>query len=328
MEQDYFQQVLNKYRWVLPILQKEIQPRGVWSSTGNPPVYYDGLHAFRCIERTYLREFIAPQDLKKIVGRTRIISLFNAVFFGRIKELCFLIKKEQEDQFSRLVVRLFLIDQLRISVIDYPRYQGKNSVDKAAVIDLRALPLNLVRKLLRWKKQYSPAFDGMVTYDRIDEIIADPSSPSTLHSAVYVDKGIIPKPVKRYRFRTTKTKKWTHLLNKSQTSRFVKEEVLEIQQNYYDYQKWILFTKDLVAVIKSLSKSYLQHTLKIAFELDRDLIKCLESLQCVVKYYPIEKTTWIIPPRKTGNKLAWIRSKLQCKVMLKILLVLVDEHLT
>jgi hypothetical protein len=176
------QALVSKYRHLLPLLQKQIEPRGVWYSVQlpdnsrgplQPPVYQNGLHAFRHLSSQYLRQSMQPSQLQSLRGfKTKLTMLLNKAYFGHTKQLYFLISPNQQQQFARLVVRLLLIDQLRVYLVDSQWYDTSSS-KPYEVLDLRKQNLTTVRKLLRWKKQYSPAFDGMILSDRVDQLIQD-----------------------------------------------------------------------------------------------------------------------------------------------------------
>ena len=177
------QQPIERYKHLLPLLEQTYSPRGVWYKPRNPydpnmftewypPVYQSGLHAFRHIDSQYLRNGLLPDQRLKLKGFvTRIQSILNKVYFGRLTKFYIVISKDQEEQFSRFILRFHLINDLQIKLIDptwYDRISWRHKVD---ILDLRIVPLTIVRKLSRWKLQYSPGFDGLVNQDIIDKLV-------------------------------------------------------------------------------------------------------------------------------------------------------------
>lgn len=205
------QEPVVRYKHLLSIMQQQRCPRGPWRNPIDyytrmplydkplPPVYQSGLHAFRCIDATYLRESVTPEQYKLLKGFvTKIKDAFNAVYFGRAdNEFYVVIRPDQDEQFARLIVRFHLITGLDVKLIDpvwYDEVLVKKRFDiatltaRSKVLDLRSAPLETIRKLSRWKLQYSPAFDGLVQYDRVDQLIADVNAPVTRVSPVYNKK--------------------------------------------------------------------------------------------------------------------------------------------
>ena len=177
------QQPIERYRHLLPSLEQMYEPRGVWYKPINPydpgmftewypPVYQSGLHAFRHIDSQYLRNGILPAQRLKLKGFiTGIQSILNKVYFGRLTKFYVVISKDQEEQFSRFILRFHLINDLQIKLIDPIWYDQADRHSKIDILDLRAVPLVIARKLSRWKKQYSPGFDGLVQQDIVDKLV-------------------------------------------------------------------------------------------------------------------------------------------------------------
>lgn len=184
------QEPVFRYRYLLDRLEEQYSPRGVWQNPIDlytrkplydaplPPVYDSGLHAFRHIDSQYLKQCMPYYQFDLLKGRiTRIKETLNAVYFGRAENKFYVVINDaQDDVFARFIVRFHLIRQLDIKLIDttwYDSIDGIRYPKRHLILDLRGLPFESLRKLSRWKLEYSPPFDGMILYDRVDQLIAD-----------------------------------------------------------------------------------------------------------------------------------------------------------
>ena len=310
------QQPILLYHKHLSTLQQQIKPRGV----GLSPVYANGLGAFRHIDSVYLRQCMQPEELRTLKGLyTPLVSILNGLFFGRITQCGFIIDSSQEDQFARMILRLHVITGLKLWLIDASKIGKftKTSVLRLLpipfpIIDLRNYPIESVRKLLRWKKQYSPSFDGLILYDRLEQLIENLPKIRT---------GVVQRASSSREFlpanRVTDTLKWNFLFTKQQSNCFT-----EVQRNQYatsqdEYRKWSLFCRDL------RSESDKVYTLRILGKLSALLRRKIEETGYTVKYYPQKRHTYLVPPTNAGNrKFSIIDTNLDRDLMLKLFEIL------
>ena len=281
---------VTKYRYLLPLLQKQIEPRGVWYSFQRPdgskgplqpPVYQDGLHAFRHLDTQYLRQCMQPEQRQTLKGfKTKLMSILNKAYFGHTKQLYFLISSSQQQQFARLAVRLLLIDQLKVYLADQHWYDT-GSPKPYQVLDLRKQKLTTVRKLLRWKKQYSPGFDGMILSDRVDQLIQGRHQKQKRATAPVLSKDSVAS--KPYEERTSDATKWRLLFSSQQSGRFTSEQVQQFNRDQDSYRKWSLFIKDVAD-----DRKYPEYNLYLDCKMNAKLVRYLESYDVTVKAYPKE----------------------------------------
>ena len=315
------QQPILRYYSYLSTLQQQIAPRGVGAS----PIYSRGIGAFRHVDSVYLKECMQPEELRTLKGLyTPLVSVLNSIFFGRITQCGFIIDSSQEDEFARMVVRLHVITGLKLWLIDASKIpkSGKTSVLRSSqvpfpIVDLRTYPIKSIRKLLRWKKQYSPSFDGLILYDRLEQIIE--GLPKTQANAVQraSSSPFLQNPQIDYRI--TDTLKWTVLFTKQQSNCFTESQRAQFATSQDDYRKWALFCADL-----GVNMCY---TLRIQGKIDSILRLKIEETGYTVKYYPQKKHTYLVPPTNAGNrKFSIIEDNLDRKLMLKLLQVLYKDY--
>lgn len=275
------QEPVKRYLSFLSLLQKQIAPRGVVSANGAEPVYNNGVHAFRNIDSSYLRQCMQPEELKALKGRkTALLKHFNNAFFGHVEALYFAIEEQQVDEFARMVVRLHLIDHLRIYIVDSTKCNLKDPL----IVNLRGLPLSTVRKLLRWKKQYSPGFDGLIKHDRLDELIQNANSSPIRRAVAYSSVSLHGKsPAQRIGDIT----RWTLLFTKAQHQLFTLDQREELKRIQDDYRKWCLFLKGIT------DKTFGGYNFYFDCRLKNSLVHLLEENGCRVHSYP--KETYVEP---------------------------------
>ena len=301
------QQPVKRYLKYLPILQSQIQPRGV----GDNPVYSNGVNAFRNIDSVYRCESMEPEEYALLKGLyTPLVDTLNALFFGRQRQCGFIIDKSQQDSFARMMVRLHVIDQIKIWLIDGSKFvkNSRKIKEFCPIIDLRGYPLQTVRKLMRWKKEYSPAFDGLIRYDRLDQLIA---------GIVPVRDGLVKRSASTKagsNNQVSDTLKWNWLFTKAQAQQFSQDQRAQFASCQADYRKWCLFCKDI--------RYTSQYAVRVVGRLNKALQAELESNRCFVKYYAKDQVTFITPCNRTGNRLSWINDNLDRNLMLKLLKVL------
>ena len=299
------QQVLRRYIGYLDTLQAQTACRGV----GDHPVYQNGIGAFRHIDSRYRHECMQPEEFTLLKGLyTPLVALLNALFFGRVNQCGFIIDKNQEESFARMMVRLHLLKHVKFWLIDGSKFkQGKVKIqDFCTIIDLRGYPLNTVRKLLRWKKEYSPGFDGLIVHDRVDQLI---------------DKVVVPRDnIVRLSSSTrhgepviTDTLKWNLFFTKDQQQLFSQNQQNQFARCQDDYRKWCLFSR-------KFGHSELR-SLRLYGKLTDSLVDQIKPYYSIF-YYPNEKVSFIIPRNKTNNKMTCINDDLDRQLMLKLFNIL------
>lgn len=301
------QQPVKRYIKYLPILQRQIQPRGV----GTNLVYSNGVNAFRNIDSVYRCESMQPEEYALLKGLyTPLVNTLNALFFGRQTECGFIIDKTQQESFARMMVRLHVIDGIRLWLIDGSKFinNPRKVKDFCPIIDLRGYPLQTVRKLLRWKKEYSPAFDGLIRYDRIDQLIdgLDPVRDGLVKRSASTKAGLNSQ--------VSDTLKWNWLFTKAQAQQFSQTQRAQFASCQADYRKWCLFCKDL--------RYSTQYAVRVAGKITKALQAELEANSCLVSYYSRDQVTFITPCYRTGHRLSFINDRLDRDLMLKLLKVL------
>ena len=252
-----------------------------------------------------------PEECALLKGLyTPLVNTLNALFFGRQTQCGFIIDKSQQDSFARMMVRLHVIDQLKIWLIDGSKFakNPRKIKDFCPIIDLRGYPLQTVRKLLRWKKEYSPAFDGLIRYDRLDQLI---DNLAVVRDGL-VKRSSSTKTVLNYQ--VTDTLKWNVLFTKAQAQQFSQDQRAQFASCQADYRKWCLFCKDV--------RYSSQYAVRAVGRLTKALQAELETNRCHVKYYPKDQVTFITPYNRTGNRLNCITNNLDRNLMLKLLKVL------
>ena len=308
------QEPIYRYLKHLPTLQQQIEPRGV----GINPVYNDGIGAFGFIDSTYLDECMEPEELILLKGfRTSLVSFLNRVFFGKVTQCGFIINSNQEDQFARMVLRLHLISDLKIWLIDpskIKKFEINRSLIKnpIPIIDLRKYPLKSIRKLLRWKKEYSPVHDGLILYDLVDAIIDNTSEYN--NREIKRSSASKALEVAKIGYKVTDTLKWTVLFNKQQNESFTSDQREQFGRCQDDYRKWSLFCKDL--------GNNMVYTMRLEGKIEGQLLRKVKESGYTVKYYPKEKVSFLTPPYRYDRKFSVINSDLDRKLMLRILEVL------
>ena len=331
------QEPVTRYKHLLSVMQQQRSPRGNWRNpisypsmkpmydTPLPPVYQSGLHAFRCMDATYLKESVTPEQYKLLKGFvTRIKDAFNAVYFGRADNKFYVvIDPSQDEQFARLIVRFHLITGLDIRLVDPGWYSeavaGRGEPDttvliaKARVLDLRNAPLEIVRKLSRWKLQYSPAFDGLVQYDRLDQLIIDINTPMTRVTPVYNKKSEPTVKIERRR---------PVPLTASQARMLSSTELDQFESAKYDYRRWCYFINNLV---DEIDYTHVRCNLYFDMKLTASLKKLLQQYDCIITQHPT-KTYLYLPPKR---KLPFVRitdaKSLDSKLLLKLAKILLAD---
>ena len=271
----------------------------------------NGVNAFRHIDLTYRCESMQPEEFALLKGLyTPLATTLNALFFGRQTQCGFIIDKEQQDSFARMMVRLHVINHVKIWLIDGSKFtnNSRKIKDFCPIIDLRGYPLQIIRKLLRWKKEYSPAFDGLIRHDRLDQLI-DNLTP--------VRDGLIKRSASTIANsypQVSDTLKWNWLFTKAQSQQFSQDQRIQFANYQIDYRKWCLFCKDL--------RYNSQYAVRVTGRLTKLLQAELESNRYLVKYYAKDQVTFITPIQRTGNRLSCINEDLNRELMLKLLKVL------
>lgn len=296
-----------KYRHLLKTLEEEIEPRGVSPSF----VYKTGVHAFRVIDKIYLNQCMEPEELQLLKGNVNTLSgALNKVYFGKAFKIAFVINPEQQDQLARMLVRLFLIDDLQIKLLDPIKYDMFTrrvilKLLKYPVLDLRSLPIKTVRKLFRWKKEYSPGFDGLIAHDRVDQLID--KTPKIVESSKFSSSSR-----SYYQYRQTDLLKWNLIFNKDMRESFTLAQNEVINEFQDEFRKWSLFCRDIAL-------DNMIYTLRFSGKLSKSLVKELEIVGYKHNWYPKQKHSYLTPPTNAGNrKFACITQKLDQDLMLKI----------
>lgn len=334
------QEPVVRYKHLLPIMQEQRSPRGVWSNPidfytrrpinpqPQPPVYQSGLHAFRHIDATYLSAAITPQQRKLLRGFTeRVKDALNAVFFGRTNNKFYvLIDPTQADQFARFIVRFHLITDLDIKLVDPAWYQSarnKNwrdsdylAVQKASneVLDLRKVPWTVVRKLARWKLQYSPAFDGLVQYDRVDQLVKDINAPVVSVPAAYNKIPDVADKPKVERRRPVP-------LTGDQAKMLSSAELDEFQSAKYDYRRWCYLMNELAGNADYTSETYVRCNFYFDMKLPRTITKLLEQYGVTIKQYKTQTFLYLFEKRRPLAKITNAKS-LSADLLLKLAQIL------
>lgn len=330
------QQPVVRYKHLLSIMQQQRNPRGVWRNPIDyytkkpmydqplPPVYQSGLHAFRHICSNYLKAALTPDQHKLLKGFvTRVKDVLNAVYFGRADNKFYVVISDaQEDQFARFIIRFHLIDDLDIKLVDPEWYDASVNGDsrvailaaKSKVLDLRKVPLEVIRKLSRWKLQYSPGFDGLIQYDRVDQLITDINASSTLVSPVYNTSESTVKVERRRPVPLTSV----------QARMLSSAELDEFERAKYDYRRWCYFLNQLAGQSDYSSDTAVPCNLYFDMKLPVSLKEILIQYGCTIDKY--SKQTFVYLPPKSRRPLVRIldAKNLSIDLLLKLANILLE----